>query len=148
MHACPYDTKVSWKWKHFHQTVLFCFIHFDQVPYFIAPDPRSLPSIPENVSIEEQTKVMLYVWYPTKQVAYVGAEIHIALPITDVCVRVSVGLPEELDRADCGSRCGEPAPDLRQHAVWETHPHLCQQTQHCMTNIFCPSIFFVGFLFI
>lgn len=24
---------------------------FDQIPYFIAPDPRSLPSIPENVSM-------------------------------------------------------------------------------------------------
>lgn len=46
-----------------------------------------------------------------------------------------MGSPEELDRADRGSRCGEPAPALCQHAVRETHPDLCQQTQHCKTQI-------------
>lgn len=30
--------------------LMFLFI-FAQVPYFIAPDPRSLPSIPENVRL-------------------------------------------------------------------------------------------------
>lgn len=33
-------------------SLMFCSTRFDQVPYFIAPDPRSLPSIPENVSVD------------------------------------------------------------------------------------------------
>lgn len=53
---------------------------------------------------------------------------------TCVCVCVCHGLTEELDGADRSSRCGQLAPALRQHAVWETHPHLCQQTQQCKAH--------------
>lgn len=33
-----------------HMVKLINLIYFNQVPFFVAPDPRSLPSIPENVS--------------------------------------------------------------------------------------------------
>lgn len=97
---------------------LFC---FEQIPYFIAPDPRSLPSIPENVSMAEME---------TRQVPKGGYICGIFVS-TQYCVCSS----EELDGVDCGSRCGEPASALRQHAVRETHSHLRQQTQHCMLPV-------------
>lgn len=79
---------------------LFC---FEQIPYFIAPDPRSLPSIPENVSMAEME---------TRQVPKGGYICGISVP-TQYCVCSS----EELDGVDFGSRCGEPASALCQHAV-------------------------------
>lgn len=33
---------------------LISLFYVEQIPYFIAPDPRSLPSIPENVSMGER----------------------------------------------------------------------------------------------
>lgn len=50
---------------------------------------------------------------------------------------VCVCTPEEFDRAGRGSRCDEPSAALRQHVVWETHPHICPQTQHCVYFFHC-----------
>ncbi len=50
---------------------------------------------------------------------------------SDRCVCVCVCVSEEPDGAGGGGGCGKPAAALRQHAVWETDPHLLQQTQHC-----------------
>lgn len=48
---------------------------------------------------------------------------------------------EELDRTHSSGRCREPPSVVRQHAVRETHPDLCQQTQHC-NIIFFTLLFF------
>lgn len=101
--------------------LMYCFIHFDQVPYFIAPDPRSLPSIPENVSMEDSgfiSDILQNRWGLVQNMLPIQTDMCVRLCVfVCLCVRVSVGLPEELDGADCSSRCGKPAPALCQYAI-------------------------------
>lgn len=69
---CYQEWKTS-QLKKKHYIALFC---FEQIPYFIAPDPRSLPSIPENVSMGETE---------TRQVPKGTSEIYV-LHLNAVCV--------------------------------------------------------------
>lgn len=112
-----------------------CFVLFDLIRFHTSSlqiPEVSLPSLKMWVC-----RIQVYILYPTKQVGFCTR-----CPFKLMHVSV-VAVPEELDRADCGSRCGEPAAALCQHAVWETHPHLCQQTQHCKTQVFV--LFLIGF---